>query len=230
MRVRRKKRAKRLIALLSLLLLGIGIVGFRNILPNLADVFQYHHVASEEYGWNLILVNRDNYIPDDYTVELTELSNGQKVDSRIYPSLQEMFDAARAEGLGLFVADGYRTAETQQQILEGKIEAYKNEGYSGEEAEKKAKEWVAVPGTSEHQLGLAVDINADKSQSTSEEVYEWLSKNAYKYGFIQRYPEDKTDITHTIYEPWHYRYVGNDAAFEIYSQNICLEEYIETLE
>lgn len=104
-----------------------------------------------------------------------------------------MFDAARAEGLGLFVADGYRTAETQQQILEGKIEAYKNEGYSSEEAEKKAKEWVAVPGTSEHQLGLAVDINADKSQSTSEEVYEWLSKNAYKYGFIQRYPEDKTD-------------------------------------
>ena len=141
-----------------------------------------------------------------------------------------MFDAARAEGLGLFVADGYRTAETQQQILEGKIEAYKNEGYSSEEAEKKAKEWVAVPGTSEHQLGLAVDINADKSQSTSEEVYEWLSKNAYKYGFIQRYPEDKTDITHTIYEPWHYRYVGNDAAFEIFSQNICLEEYIETLE
>ena len=120
MRVRRKKRTKRLIVLLSLLLLGI--VGFRNILPNLGDVFQYHHVASGEYGWNLILVNRDNYIPDDYTVELTELSNGQKVDSRIYPSLQEMFDAARAEGLGLFVADGYRTAETQQQILEGKIE------------------------------------------------------------------------------------------------------------
>lgn len=97
MRVRRKKRTKRLIVLLSLLLLGI--VGFRNILPNLGDVFQYHHVASGEYGWNLILVNRDNYIPDDYTVELTELSNGQKVDSRIYPSLQEMFDAARAEGL-----------------------------------------------------------------------------------------------------------------------------------
>jgi len=78
MRVRRKKRTKRLIVLLSLLLLGI--VGFRNILPNLGDVFQYHHVASGEYGWNLILVNRDNYIPDDYTVELTELSNGQKVE------------------------------------------------------------------------------------------------------------------------------------------------------
>ena len=164
MRVRRKKRTKRLIVLLSLLLLGI--VGFRNILPNLGDVFQYHHVASGEYGWNLILVNRDNYIPDDYTVELTELSNGQKVDSRIYPSLQEMFDAARAEGLGLFVADGYRTAETQQQILEGKIEAYKNEGYSSEEAEKKAKEWVAVPGMlTSMQINLKVPVKKFMSGS-----------------------------------------------------------------
>ena len=77
-------------------------------------------LPAENMVGNLILVNRDNYIPDDYTVELTELSNGQKVDSRIYPSLQEMFDAASAEGLGLFVADGYRTAETQQQILEEK--------------------------------------------------------------------------------------------------------------
>ena len=227
MRVRRKKRAKRLIVLLSLLLLGIVIVGFRNIFPNLGDVFQYHHVANEEYGWNLILVNRDNYIPDDYTVELTELSNGQKVDSRIYPSLQEMFDAARAEGLGLFVADGYRTTETQQHILEEKIEAYRDEGYSGEEAEKKAKQWVAVPGTSEHQLGIAVDINADKNQTTSNELYDWLANNSYKYGFILRYPEDKTAITGTIYEPWHYHYVRKDAAEIMHMKSLCLEEYIE---
>ena len=208
------------------------IVEFRYALPaislaDIRDIFQYHQTASEEYGWNLILVNRDNYIPDDYTVELTELSNGQKVDSRIYPSLQEMFDAARAEGLGLFVADGYRTAEMQQQILEEKIEAYRDEGYSGEEAEKKAKQWVAVPGTSEHQLGLAVDINADKNQTTSNELYDWLANNSYKYGFILRYPEDKTAITGTIYEPWHYRYVGKDAAEIIYMKSLCLEEYIE---
>lgn len=163
-------------------------------------------------------------------MDLTELSNGQKVDSRIYPSLQEMFDSARAEGLGLFVADGYRTKETQQQILDEKIEAYKSDGYSNEEAEKKAEEWVAVPGTSEHQLGLAVDINADKTQSSSDEVYRWLAENAYKYGFIQRYPENKTDITGTIYEPWHYRYVGKDASYEIYAKGLCLEEYIEKLD
>ena len=229
MKVRRKKRAKCLIVLLSLLL-GIVIVGFRNIFPNLGDFFQYHHVANKEYEWNLILVNRDNYIPDDYAVELTELSNGQKVDSRIYPFLQEMFDAARVEGLRLFVADGYRTTETQQQILEEKIEAYRDEGYSSEEAEKKAKQWVAVPGTSEHQLGIAVDINADKKQTTSNELYDWLANNSYKYGFILRYPEDKTAITGIIYEPWHYRYVGKDAAGIMHTNSICLEEYMKFID
>lgn len=89
-----------------------------------------HHVASEDNGWNLILVNRDNYIPADYEVQLTELSNGEKVDSRIYPELQEMFNAARVQGYGL----------------------------------KLAEQWVAIPGTSEHQLGIAVDINADTTK------------------------------------------------------------------
>ena len=162
-------------------------------------------------------------------MELTELANGQEVDSRIYPALQEMLDAARAQGLHLFVADGCRTQETQQRILDEKIEAYKKEGYSDSEAEKKAKEWVAVPGTSEHQLGLAVDINADTAYSTSDAVYQWLAQNAHLYGFINRYPADKTEITGTIYEPWHYRYVGKEAAQEIYSQGLCLEEYIERL-
>ncbi len=188
-----------------------------------------HHTAGEDNGWNLILVNRDNYIPDDYKVELTELSNGQKVDSRIYPKLQEMFDEARKEGLGLFVAAGYRTWEKQQELLDEKIREYENEGKTKKEAEKLAKEWVAVPGTSEHQLGIAVDINADTGISTRDEVYGWLSKNSYKYGFIQRYPADKKDITGVINEPWHYRYVGEKAAEKMHFQGICLEEYIMSL-
>lgn len=185
--------------------------------------------VKDKKEWKLLLVNREHYIPEDYTIEFTELSNGEKVDSRIYPDLQEMFDTARAEGLQLFVADGYRTQEEQQQLLDEKIEAYKNEGYAEEEAEAEAKQWVALPGTSEHQLGLAVDINADTSQSTRDEVYEWLAQNGYKFGFINRYPVNKTEITGTIYEPWHYRYVGKKAAKEIYSQGICLEEYIEQM-
>ena len=189
-----------------------------------------HHMASEDHGWNLILVNRENYIPADYEVQLTELSNGKKVDSRIYPELQEMFNAARAQGYGLFVREGYRTQEEQQQLMDEKIEAYENEGKSKPEAKKLAEQWVAIPGTSEHQLGIAVDINADTSKSSRADVYNWLEENAHRYGFIKRYPSNKTDITGVINEPWHYRYVGKEAASEIYSQGICLEEYIETLE
>lgn len=181
--------------------------------------------VSEE--WNLIVVNAWNELPEDYSVELTELSNGQKVDSRIYPYLQEMFDAAREEGVYPVVREGYRTAEEQQEILEDRIQTYINQGYSRSRAERTAKEWVALPGTSEHQLGIAVDINADKSMCSNEEVYAWLAENAYKYGFILRYPIGKQEITGTSYEPWHYRYVGEEAALEIYEQGICLEEYFE---
>ena len=99
--------------------------------------------------------------------------------------------------------------------------------YSRSRAERTAKEWVALPGTSEHQLGIAVDINADKSMCSNEEVYAWLAENAYKYGFILRYPPEKQEITGTSYEPWHYRYVGVEVAREIYEQGICLEEYFE---
>ena len=188
-----------------------------------------HHMASEDHGWNLILVNRENYIPADYEVQLTELSNGKKVDSRIYPELQEMFDDARAQGYSLFVREGYRTQEEQQQLMDEKIEAYENEGKSKSEAKKLAEQWVAIPGTSEHQLGIAVDINADTTKSSSDDVYNWLAENAYTYGFIKRYPSNKTDITGVINEPWHYRYVGKETASKIYSQGICLEEYIDTL-
>ncbi len=179
--------------------------------------------------WSLILVNRQNTIPEDYEVDLTQLSNGQNVDTRIYPSLQAMFDAARADGIYPVVASGYRTADYQQNLLDEKVEEYKAQGYSAAKAQELAEESVAVPGTSEHQLGIAVDINADADQSTSDEVYGWLHKNGYKYGFILRYPSDKADITGTIYEPWHYRYVGVEAAKEIYTQGICLEEYLDNM-
>lgn len=185
--------------------------------------------ADTSLGWNLILVNREHLIPNDYEMELTELSNGKKVDSRIYPELQEMFNDARAAGLDLFVADGYRTKNEQQELLDEKIQEYKNDGHAGREAKKLAKQWVNVPGTSEHQLGISVDINADTSVSSDEAVYTWLAENSYKYGFINRYPSDKTEITGTIYEPWHYRYVGKQAAMEIYSQGLCLEEYVEQI-
>ena len=208
----------------------VGVYLLLIVFQLLGDAYsklQITHVIPVSEEWNLIVVNRWNEIPEEYVVDLIELSNGQKVDSRIYPALQEMFDAARAEGIYPIVGEGYRTAEEQQKILDDKIQAYINEGYSRARAEKTAKEWVALPGTSEHQLGIAVDINADKSKCSNDEVYEWLAENAYKYGFILRYPGGIQEITGTSYEPWHYRYVGVEAAKDIYEQGICLEEYME---
>ena len=137
-----------------------------------------------------------------------------------------MFDDVRAAGLALFVREGYRTTKEQQQIMDDRIKEYENQGCSKKEAKKKAEEYVAIPGTSEHQLGLSVDINADTSKCSSDAVYQWLDENAYKYGFVKRYPEDKTDITSINNEPWHYRYVGKDAARTMKQENLCLEEYL----
>jgi D-alanyl-D-alanine carboxypeptidase len=181
---------------------------------------------AEEIKWNLALVNQWNPLGENLPLELTELSNGQLVDERIYPALQEMFDDARSEGIYPEVVSGYRSAEEQRRMMDDKIARYRDEGYSEEEATADAEVWVAAPGTSEHHLGLAVDINADGVNSAGYDVYGWLRENAHKYGFILRYPPDKTDVTGIGYEPWHYRYVGVPAATEIYNRGICLEEYL----
>ena len=232
---RRRKRRLAGIVISIILLLIAGVFTFmmlpRDGQPTLLDTIEIgRKTASTEHGWNMILVNEDYYIPDNYEVELTELSNGKKVDSRIYPYLQSMFDDARANGLALFVREGYRTSEEQQQIMDERVAEYQGEGYSKSEAKKLARDYVAVPDTSEHQLGLSVDINADTTKCSSDAVYSWLAENAWRYGFIKRYPADKVDITGISNEPWHYRYVGKEAAQEIQSQGICLEEYIEQLE
>lgn len=181
---------------------------------------------TEPADWALLLVNRDHPLPEDYTVETVTLDNGQQIDARIYPALQNMFDDMREDGIYPVVGSGFRTAAEQQQIMDEKIAAYQAEGYSDSNAREKAAEWVAPVGTSEHQTGLAVDINADGVQSTGQEVYDWLLQHAAEYGFIKRYTTDKQDITGFSDEPWHYRYVGQDAAEEIMRQKICLEEYL----
>lgn len=174
----------------------------------------------------LMLVNSTHPLPEGYTVELTELSNGQSVATLIYPALQQMFDDARAAGVYPIVASGYRTPEKQQSLMDEKIQSLTEEGYSQEEAAAEALRWVNQVGYSEHQSGLAVDINADGIHSAGYEVYDWLAQNAWRYGFILRYPEDKTEVTGTGYEPWHYRYVGVENAQAITESGLCLEEYL----
>lgn len=184
--------------------------------------------TSEDDSWQLILVNRDHPIPDDYVIpELTQLSNGNSVDSRIYPALQQMFDDARAQGIYPHITSSFRTTEKQQELMDQKIAEYTASGYSEEDAKRMAEEWVAIPGTSEHQLGLSVDISVDESTGQDAgSVWYWLQQNCHLYGFIQRYPENKTDITGIINEPWHYRYVGTEAAAAMHESGQCLEEYL----
>lgn len=232
---KRKKMLKHTAAIVVLLVLGFVLlqtgsyIVTQGEIPVISGFNLFRKEADTSLGWDLILVNDDYCVPSDYEVELTELSNREKVDSRIYPQLQQMFDDARAAGLELFVREGYRTTQDQKDIMDERIQQYRDEGYSRSEAKKLAEEYVAEPGTSEHELGIAVDINADTSKCSSDAVYTWLANNAYKYGFIKRYPEDKTEITGVNNEPWHYRYVGLDAAREMQEKGLCLEEYIKTL-
>lgn len=187
--------------------------------------------ASFKSGWNMILVNPWNAMNQNFSVELTQLANGHAIDKRAYPDLQNMMDDARAEGLSPMICSSYRTWDKQRTLYDNETKRYMAQGYSKEEAEKEAAKWVAVPGTSEHQTGLAVDIVAqsyqilDKKQEDTPEQ-RWLMENSYKYGFILRFPTDKSKITGINYEPWHYRYVGKEAAKEIYERGICLEEYL----
>lgn len=177
-------------------------------------------------SWQLILVNKTHPIPEGYTVTLKELRNGHHVDERIYPELQQMFDDAREAGVFPLINESYRTTERQQQIMDSYIADYEAEGMGHEAAVEKALEYVAVPGTSEHELGLALDIIAEYEDDSSG-TWQWLLDNSWRYGFILRYPADKVEITGIAYEPWHFRYVGKQAAQEITEAGLCLEEYLK---
>ena len=181
--------------------------------------------------WCLVLVNRENPLEADPDIELKRLSNGHAVDRRIYPQLQQMMDDARAAGLSPVICSSYRTVSDQQELYSAKVEKYLSQGLSPEAAEAEAAKWVALPGTSEHHTGLAVDIvslyyqTLDEGQENTAEQ-KWLMENSWRYGFILRYPNGTTEITGINYEPWHYRYVGKTAAEEIYTRGITLEEYL----
>ncbi len=182
--------------------------------------------------WNLTLVNASHPLPEDFKVETTPLSNGLTFDTRAYEALIEMLEACRAEGLEPIVCSAYRSVSRQTELFENKLQSYLADGLSHDEAYAAVSKEIAVPGTSEHSLGLAVDICAlsyqllDEAQANTAEQ-QWLMSNCHKYGFILRYPKGKSHLTGIIYEPWHYRYVGKEAAAEITNQGLCLEEYLE---
>lgn len=181
--------------------------------------------------WKLVLVNPWNPLPENHSIQTVELKNGLQVDERCYPDLQAMMDACRADGLSPVICSAYRTREKQERLYQAEVERWLDRGYSQDSAEAEAGKAVAIPGTSEHQLGLAVDIvdinnqHLDETQESTE-VQKWLMEHSWEYGFILRYPNEKSEITGIIYEPWHYRYVGREDAEQIHILDVCLEEYL----
>lgn len=185
--------------------------------------------------WNLILVNKENLVPDNYQIELQNIDSKNKVDIRIVDSLNNMLADAKKEGLKPIICSSYRENSKQVKLYTQKVNQYKNNGYTDEQAKEVASYWVAPPKTSEHEIGLAVDIVSSNYQILDEKqedtlLQKWLIKNSWKYGFILRYPTDKKDITQINYEPWHYRYVGVEHAKFITENGYCLEEYINYLQ
>lgn len=187
----------------------------------------------DKNAWNLVLVNQDYPLEGEWTdsIETKSLPNGLVVDKRIHEALTQMLDDAKSQGHDLLVCSAYRSYQKQQQLFADKIKRGMNGGLTQEEAYNQAKQAVAIPGTSEHHTGLAVDIVATRYQTLDDGMLElaeiqWLYNNCQKYGFIVRYPNGKSHITGIIHEPWHYRYIGVEAATEIMENNLTLEEYL----
>lgn len=181
---------------------------------------------SEEYS--LVLVNRDVPLPENFVLA-TRAFDGVEVNAVMYEALCEMMDAARADGCALWLASGYRSVEKQTDILNRAVKNRIESGMSGEAAYADALLTIQKPGHSEHHTGLAVDFNDVSYTFEDSFEYAWLLENAAKYGFTERYPEDKEEITGIEYEPWHFRYVGKEQAVRMKQLGVCLEEYLELL-
>ena len=205
--------------------------------PTAIPIDEQERVVTDVSGdWRLILVNPKHMLPEDFYVDTAEIGfaddDEMLIDERIADLLDEMLYDCREAGCSPVVRAGYRSQATQEYLYEEKIQEWiDDEGYSREEAEEVASTIVAYPGTSEHQLGLSADIadrdfpylNASQADSPTQ---QWLMEHCKEYGFILRFPDGKSDLTGIIFEPWHYRYVGKEAAAEIMERGICLEEYL----
>ncbi len=190
------------------------------------------YVQKDRSQWNLILVNDYNPLPEDFesTVNIVNFAGaGKQCDERIVEPLRAMLEAGKAYDLR--PVSMFRDRALQTKLYNNKVKEYQNQGYGLEDAQVMAATVVKRPGESEHNTGLTIDIGGSGDYSVEETfastpAYEWLIEHCAEYGFILRYPKDKEDITAVIYEPWHFRYVGVEAATEIMERGICLEEYI----
>ena len=212
---------------------ALAAYGYASATEEIEDEPVTEEESFDSDDWKIVLVNKQHPIPEDYYFELGTISGSMRCDERIITPLLEMLKGARADGVNLIVCSPYRDLDRQTMLFSNKVGRYMDGGLSYMEAYNLASQAVTVPGSSEHQIGLAVDIITDGYSSLDEgfgdtAAGKWLAANSSKYGFILRYPDGKENITSIEYEPWHFRYVGVDAATVITENDLCLEEFWNT--
>ena len=181
--------------------------------------------------WRIRLANYDHILPEDFEVELADIDSTRQFDARAIKYLKDMINDMKKDGhTSIWVQSSYRSVARQKELYENSINKYLKQGKTQEEAEKLTDEYINKPGSSDHNLGLAVDFNYVDNTFADTDEYQWLLENAENYGFVLRYPKDKEDITKIAYESWHWRYVGEEHAKKMNELNMCLEEYVEYLE
>ena len=180
--------------------------------------------------WRLTLANYENLLPEDFTVKVEDIDKTRQFDARAINDLNNMMNAMKKDGItNIWVQSAYRSVARQKELYDASVKKYLQQGKTQEEAEELTNEYINKPGSSDHNLGLAVDFNKVDNGFEKLDGFKWLQKNAENYGFVLRYPKDKEDITKISYESWHWRYVGVEHAKKMNELNMCLEEYIQYL-
>lgn len=255
--MRGKKRRKRRIKKLRLLSLFILIVALVFVIGKIKAKKQEYFVPEKEEttgnheneisvenavmpeekepkkidDWCLILVNHEHTLPEDFNPELTSIDKIRKFDSRAIDELKQMMNQMKKDGItNVWVQSAYRSVDKQEDVFERRVKEYMGKGKTREEAEELVLQTINKPGTSEHNLGLAVDFNYVDYDFDKTAGFQWLKKNAENYGFVLRYAKEKESITKVDYEPWHWRYVGKEHARKMNELGMCLEEYVQYLQ
>lgn len=188
-------------------------------------------VKKEITDWNLRLANSENVLPEDFKVELANIDSTRQFDARAIQYLNKMMNDMKKDKIAnVWVQSAYRSVARQKELYNNSVNKYLKQGKTREEAERLTDQFIAKPGSSDHNLGLAVDFNSVDNKFEDLAAFKWLEKNAENYGFVLRFPKDKTEITKIEYESWHWRYVGEEHAKKMNELHMCLEEYIEYLQ
>ena len=191
---------------------------------------QEQQPEKEITDWRLTLANYENLLPENFTVKVENIDKTRQFDARAIGELNDMMNQMKMDGItNIWIQSAYRSVARQKELYDASVKKYLQEGKTQDEAEKLTNEYINKPGSSDHNLGLAVDFNKVDNGFEKLDGFKWLQKNAENYGFILRYPKDKEDITKISYESWHWRYVGVEHAKKMNELNMCLEEYIQYL-